>query len=129
MKRPLQVFDSHERAILLAMYEFEDGVYTSYTLASKLNPEVKTGSDAALTAFTETREATERLIVRGLVRGERLRGANGVYFNHLKLTPKGEKTAIQQRSAAAEEKKALEEAVKRSKEFGSKAEGSASNEG
>jgi hypothetical protein len=129
MKRFPPVFDTNERAILLAMYEVANGAFTSYTLASKLNPEVKTGTDAALTAFTETREATERLIVRGLVRGERLRGANGVYFNQLKLTPKGEQTAIQQRSAAAEEEKALEEAVKRSKEFGSKAEGSASEEG
>jgi hypothetical protein len=34
-----------------------------------------------------TRDATEVLIAKGLVRGERLKGADGIYFNDLKLTP------------------------------------------
>lgn len=113
-------FDQTERAILLAMYEVENGTYTSYTLASELNPSVQMGTPPAGVAFAETRDATERLIVRGLVQGERLRGADGVYFNNLKLSPKGEKTAIQQRTVATEEANALEEAVQRSGEMAAK---------
>ena len=108
------VFDDKEGAILLAMYEVKNGTYTSYSLALKLNPTAETGTPPAEVAFAETRDATERLIVRGLVRGERLSGGNGVYFNKLKLTPKGERTAIQQRKTAEETKTALDEAAKES---------------
>jgi hypothetical protein len=90
-------FDSKESAILLTMYEVENGTYTSYSLATRLNPTVKSGTPESGVAFGETRDATERLIVKGLVSGERLRGANGVYFNALRLTPKGERAAIEER--------------------------------
>jgi len=90
-------FDEKEGAILSAMYEVANGTYDSYTLAQKLNPAAHAGTAPASAAFTETRDATERLIVRGLVRGERLAGAGGVYFKKLKLTPKGEQSAIQHR--------------------------------
>jgi len=62
------VFDEKERAILFAMYEEANGYYDSYTLAWKLNPAVKLSTPEAETAFTETRDATERLIERGFVR-------------------------------------------------------------
>lgn len=94
------------------MYEVKNGTYTSYTLAWKLNPTVVVGTRPALVAFTETRDATEILIGHGLVRGERLKGADGVYFNKLKLTAKGEQAAIQQRKAVEEAEKAIAEAVK-----------------
>ena len=84
------VFDDKESAILLAIYEEANGYYDSYTLAWKLNPTVKLGTPEAESAFKGTRDATERLIERGFVRGERLKGADGVYFKELKLTPKGE---------------------------------------
>jgi|GEM_PF-3153543 len=107
------VFDEKESAILLAMYEVANGTYTSYTLAKTLNPTIQPGTPPERTAFIKTRDATERLIVRGLVRGERLNGADGVYFKDMKLTPKGEQLAIQQRKNEAEFKKALPELVKR----------------
>jgi hypothetical protein len=110
------VFDEKEGAILSAMYEVPNGTYDSYTLTWKLNPTVQAGTPPAGVAFGETREATERLIVRGLVRGERLSGADGVYFKKLKLTPKGEQAAIQQRKQAEEAKKALAKAVRASAE-------------
>ena len=110
--RPPPVFDRKERAILLEMYNVKNGTYTSYTLSRKLNPTVQPGTPPAGVAFAETRDATERLIGRGLVRGERLDGADGVYFNSLKLTPKGERTAIQQRTVVEEEARALDEAMK-----------------
>jgi hypothetical protein len=109
------VFDDKESAILLAMYEEANGYYDSYTLTWKLNPTVKNGTPPAAVAFAETRDATERLVVRGLVRGERLKGADGVYFKDLKLTPKGEQAAIQQRKTVEETKKALAEALEASK--------------
>jgi hypothetical protein len=107
-------FDDKESAILLALYEVENGKYDSYSVTWKLNPTVQVGTPAAGTAFAETRDATERLIVRGLVRGERFSGADGVYFKKLKLTPKGEQTAIQQRTTVEETKRAIEEAVEQS---------------
>jgi hypothetical protein len=114
MKRFPPVFDDKEAAILLAMYEVANGTYGSVTLSRKLNPTVELGTPSALTAFVETRDATERLIVRGLVRGERLSGADGVYFNKLKLTAKGEQAAIQLRKAVEETKKVIAEATKHS---------------
>jgi hypothetical protein len=105
-------FDEKEGAILSAMYEVANGTYDFYTLAQKLNPAAQAGTPPAGSAFTETREATERFIVRGLVRGQRLTGADGVYFNKLKLTSKGEQAAIQQRKQAEEANKILAELVK-----------------
>ncbi len=101
------VFDEKESAILLAMYEEANGHYDSYSLAWKLNPAVQVGTPAAEAAFTETRDATERLIERGFVRGERLKGADGVYFKGLKLTPKGEQAAITHRKQVEDLKKEL----------------------
>jgi hypothetical protein len=59
-------FNEEECAILKAMYEAEDGIYDSYALAQKLNPTVQPGTQPAHLAFTETREATEGLIVQAL---------------------------------------------------------------
>jgi hypothetical protein len=91
-------FDEKETAILMALYEAANGTYTSYTLASTLNPTVEMGTPPAGVAFAETRSATERLIGLGLVGGERLKSIHdGIYFNKLKLTVKGQKAAIQQK--------------------------------
>src|ERR1700675_3676148 len=106
------VFDRKESAILFAMYEEANGYYDSYTLAWKLNTTVKVSTPAAAEAFSETRKATERLIGRGFVRGERLKGADGVSFKARKLTPKGEQTAIQQRTKDEELKKAMPQIIK-----------------
>src|SRR5260370_35754312 len=106
MKFP-PVFDEKESAILLAMYEEANGFYDSYTLAWKLNPQVNVGTPEAETAFKGTRDATERLIERGFVRGERLKEADGVYFKELKLTPKGDQTAISHRKEVEDFKKKL----------------------
>jgi hypothetical protein len=95
-QKPL-VFDDQETAILLAMYDVPNGTYTSYSLAWKLNPTVQKGTPPAGVAFAETRNATEKLIASALVSGERFTGADGVYFNKLKLTAKGQRAAIQQR--------------------------------
>ena len=107
-------FDEKEGTILSAMYEVANGTYDSYSLARKLKPTIQAGTPPAGLAFTQTREATERLIVRGLVRGERLTGADGVYFKKLKLTPKGERSAIQHRRQEEEAKKALAELARTS---------------
>jgi hypothetical protein len=88
-------FDEKEKAMLKALYEASDGTYSSYTLAQKLNPEVSPSAEDGRIAFEAVRDTTEGLIVRDLVRGERHTGANGVYFDKLKLTPKGERKAIE----------------------------------
>lgn len=105
-------FDGTESAILLAMYEEANGFYDSYSLARKLNPEVKVPSPEAEKAFKGTRDATENLIERGFVRGERLRGADGIYFKELKLTPEGERTTISHRKEVERLKKELPKIMK-----------------
>jgi hypothetical protein len=95
-------FDAEETAILIAMYEAENGRYSSYTLMQKLHPDAKMGTEAAGVAFDKTRHATEQLIVKSLVSGERQTGQNGVYFEKLRLTGKGEQTAIQVRNSTIE---------------------------
>jgi hypothetical protein len=100
-------FDWNEGRILDAMYEVANGTYDSYTLAQNINPSIQSGTPEALKAFIESRGATEQLIVRGFVRGERDSGADGVYFKKLSLTPKGERAAIQHRKESQDLKSAL----------------------
>jgi hypothetical protein len=115
MKKFPPVFDKTEGAILNTLYEAPNDAHTSYTLARTLYPNVTVSTQEALDAFTETRAGTERLIVRGLVRaGERNTGADGVYFEKLRLTPKGEREAIRHRDTVDRTNKALAEAVKAS---------------
>ena len=98
------VANENEAAILLALYEAPNGTHTSYTLAWKLNPTVEPGTPPAGVAFTQTRAAIEQLISRGLVQGDWLTGADGVYFNKLKLTTKGEQMAIRQKQESNPER-------------------------
>jgi hypothetical protein len=105
-------FDDRESAVLLELYGSANGTHTSYTLAWKLNPTVKVPSPEALTAFTETRDATERLIAKGLVGSkERSPGADGIYFNGLRLTSKGQKAAIQHKEEVHARKQMMQTAA------------------
>jgi hypothetical protein len=112
MKRPPPAFNKNESAILIEIYEEPNVPYTLYSLTQKLNQTIKFGTPDYLAAFTNTRDAVEDLIVRGLVRGKRLKGADGIYFDDLKLTTKGEQSAIQERRRVAEFEKALPEIIK-----------------
>jgi hypothetical protein len=99
------VSDDKETAILFAMYDVPSGTCDSYSLTWKLNPTVENGTPHAGVAFAETRDATERLIARGLACGERLTANyDGVYFKKLKLTSKGQRAAIQQRALIGQRK-------------------------
>jgi len=91
-------FSEKEEAILEALYAASDGSYNLYSLSWKLHPEVKVGTDAAEKAFKEVRAATEGLIAKSVVRGKRSTGADGVYFEAMKLTPKGERKAIESKN-------------------------------
>jgi len=104
--------DVKEIALLIELYEVPNGTYSSYTLAEKLNPGVELGTESPWAAFAETRDVTENLIAKGLVQGERKRGPDGIYFEKLKLTSKGEQTAIQQRNSAKETETSLNEVLK-----------------
>jgi hypothetical protein len=106
--RPPPVFDDKETAILSAMYNVPNGTFDSYSLTWKLNPTVENGTPPAGVAFAETRGATESLIARSLVSGERLSGNDGVYFTKLKLTSKGVRGAIQ----AIQQRKDVEESMR-----------------
>jgi hypothetical protein len=91
-------FDKTEEAVLNALYERSDGSYSSHMLYLVIHPEVRPGTPPAGEAFARVRDATERLIARDLVRGKRLNGLEGVYFDALKLTKKGERAAIKERN-------------------------------
>ena len=89
-------FNEKEEAVLAALYGVSDGSYNTYSLATRLNPGAE-GEEAAK-AFEEVRATTEGLIAKGIMRGERMSGANGVYFERFKLTPKGERKAIESKN-------------------------------
>jgi hypothetical protein len=91
-------FDKIEGAVLNALYERANGTYSSYALYLVIHPDVQPGTQPAEEAFVSVRDATERLIASDLVKGERLNGADGVYFDVLKLTDKGERAAIKERN-------------------------------
>jgi hypothetical protein len=111
MKFP-PVFDDKESGILLAMYEEANRYYDSYALAWKLNAGLKVPSSEAAAAFKGTRDATESLIECGYVRGERFKGADGIYFKELKLIPEGERTATSHRKEVENLKKELPKPIK-----------------
>jgi len=111
-KRITPVFGPKEVAVLSALYEVDNGYFSSYTLAQSLDPTVEPGTPQSHSAFVETLHATEGLIARGLVQGNRNRGADGVYFSSLSLTRKGEQAAIEQRRQAKETGKAIDEAIR-----------------
>jgi hypothetical protein len=112
MKRPPHAFKEQESAILIVLYEGPGASHHSYTLMQILNPEIKTGTPEYQEVFTSIRDTTEDLIVQGLVRGERQKNLGGIYYNDLKLTPKGEKAAIQERRRKSEFEKALPQLIK-----------------
>jgi len=109
--RPSRHFLDEECAFLSAIYEAPDGRNDSYTLSQLLVPNAKPGTPAATKAFAETLKLTEQFIARDLVRGERQTGADGVFFRKLKLTPKGQRAAIQARAQVERTKQALDEAL------------------
>ena len=109
-------FDDKEGGILNAMYEASNGVYDTYALAGILDQDVKINSPAGEKVFNETRDAIERLIEQGLVHGIRLMGGMGVYFTELKLTYKGEQSAIRYRRERKEVQAALKDVVAELKE-------------
>ena len=101
MPRPEPVFDGTEGDILIEIYECPDVPLSSYTLTQRLNPDLPITTPEYRTAFAHVSSVIEEHIVRGLIRGKRSRDADGVFFNNLKLTPKGEQAAIQERERRA----------------------------
>lgn len=93
---PSAEFSEAEELVLGALYSVSDGSYSVYSLASHLNPDV--GPDAAVKAFKEVQATIEGLIARSIVKGKRLTGADGVYFESLGLTTKGERKAIESKN-------------------------------
>jgi hypothetical protein len=106
------MFNNIESGVLIVLYEEPDVSHTSYTLTQRLNPPIQIGIQDYEPTFENVRDATEEHIVRGLVRGKRLKGADGIYFSDIKLTSKGEQAAIQERKRRAELEKALPEITK-----------------
>ena len=101
MPRPEPVFDGTEGDVLIAIYEWPDVTFSSHTLTQRLNPNLQITAPEYRTAFAHVSSVIEEHIVRGLIRGKRSRDADGVFFNNLKLTPKGEQAAIQVRKRRA----------------------------
>ena len=98
MPRPEPVFDGTEGDVLIEIYEWPDVPFSSYTLTQRLNPNLQTATPEYRTAFAHVNSVIEDHFVRGLIRGKRSKSADGVFFNNLKLTYKGEQAAIQERN-------------------------------
>ena len=101
MPRPKPEFDGTEGDILIEIYECPDVPLSSYTLTQRLNPDLPITTPEYRTAFAHVSSVIEEHIVRGLIRGKRSRDADGVFFNNLKLTSKGEQAAIKERERRA----------------------------
>ncbi len=101
MQRPETEFDGNEGDVLIAIYESPDVPFSAYTLTQSLNPNLQTTTPEYHGAFARICSVIEKLIVRGLIRGKRSRSADGVFFENLKLTSKGEQAAIQVRERRA----------------------------
>jgi hypothetical protein len=108
--RPKPGFDGGESAVLREMYEVPDGTYNTYSLALQISG-AKVMTPEAVKAVTDTKQALERLIVKGLVRGKRDRNNEGIFYTNLKLTIEGERAAIRERDQVAAGKKAMDEAA------------------
>jgi hypothetical protein len=106
MPRPEAEFDDAEGDVLITIYEWPDVHFSTYTLTQRLNPSLQITAPEFRTAFAHVSGAIEEHIVRGLIRGKRSRGADGVFFENLKLTYKGERAAIQERERRALPEKA-----------------------
>jgi hypothetical protein len=104
-----------EGAILNAMYEVENGRYNLHSLSMQIHQDAKAGTEEYTIAVTKTREAVEKLIEQDLVQGERSKASDGIFFNDLKLTAKGQRAAIGHRKEEARFQKELPEFVERSK--------------
>ena len=98
MPRPEPVFDGTEGDILIEIYECPDVPLSSYTLTQRLNPNLQTATPEYRTAFAHVNSVIEDHFVRGLIRGKRSKSADGVFFNKLRLTYKGEQAAVQERN-------------------------------
>ena len=97
MPRPEPEFGSTEGDVLIAIYDWPDEPFSTYTLTQKLNPTLQISTPEFYAAFAHVGSAIEGQIVRGLIRGKRSTSADGVFFENLKLTDKGERAAIQER--------------------------------
>lgn len=97
MPRAEPVFDGTEGDILIEIYECPDVTFSSHTLTQRLNPNLQITTPEYRTAFAHVSSVVEDHYGRGLIRGKRSKSADGVFFNNLKLTYKGEQAAIQER--------------------------------
>ncbi len=107
MQRPETEFDGTEGDILVALYKWPDVIFSSHTLTERISPNLQITAPEYRAAFAHLSRAVEKHIVRGLIRGKRSRNADGVFFNNLKLSSKGERAAIEER-----ERRALQGKVK-----------------
>jgi hypothetical protein len=103
MPRPEAEFNVTEGDVLIALYEWPDVTFSSHTLTQRLNPDLQIAAPEYRAALAHVSSAIEGHIVCGLIRGKRSRDADdeGVFFNNLKLTSKGEQAAIQERKRRA----------------------------
>jgi len=94
MPRPEPVFEGTEGDILIEIYECPDVPFSSYTLTQRLNPNLQITTPEYRTAFAHVSSVVEDHYARGLIQGKRSKSADGVFFDNLKLTYKGEQAAI-----------------------------------
>lgn len=116
--------DEIQGDVLISLYELPGVPSSTYTLTEGLNPGLQVATPEYRTAFAHVSSAVEEHIVLEMIRGKRSKGDDGVYFENLKLTTKGERAAIlelRRRALPGEVKKLMDvaEAIRERRDAGS----------
>ncbi len=112
MAKPKARLDDDESAIVVALYESPQVFFNTYLLAQTLHPKHAITAPESKAAFERVCRATEELIVKGLIKGKRAKGNDGIFYNDIQLTRKGEQEAIQERKQRSEFQKNLPKLIK-----------------
>jgi hypothetical protein len=112
-----------ESGILINLYDNPTIKPNTYNLAQALHPTIEMGTPPFVKLYENTRDAIEELIVQKLIRGTRLKGADGVFFGDIELTQEGERAAILTKREKAEFEKELPKLVERTREFDKETQG------
>jgi hypothetical protein len=89
-------FSPEEEAVLDYLYNHPDEAIVTKSLTEVLKPDRDT-EEKQHQSYEEIQGAIEALIVSGLVKGKRGSSSGKIFFSKLRLTPKGEIAAINER--------------------------------
>ena len=113
MTRPTPGYSELESNILIFVYENTFLPISSIWLTQSLFPETRLNTPEFAEQLQKVVEATEELLVKGLVDGNVTKIGKQLSFDDVKLRYKGKQEAIKERHRKAEFEKQLPELAKR----------------